>query len=104
MQTEATVDAPKDLPEDAIPRTETGLRVLYTLLFAVIAQLVAWILAVLVAVAVVSALVTRREPHPRLRAFGDGVARYLHQMGRYVTYNDRTPPFPFSDLPAAPRR
>lgn len=104
MQTEAAADAAHDLPDDAIPRTETGLRLLYTLLFGVIAQLVAWMLAVLVAVQTVTALVTRREPHPRLRAFGDGVARYLQQVCRYVTYNEPEPPFPFRDLPSAPRR
>lgn len=104
MQTDAAVDTVRDLPDDAIPRTETGLRLLYTLLFAVIAQVVAWMLAVLVAVQTISALVTRREPHPRLRTFGEGVARYLQEMCRYVTYNEPAPPFPFSDLPSAPRR
>lgn len=37
--------------------------------------------------------------NPALNEFSDGLARYIAQIVRYVTGNDETKPFPFTDWP-----
>ena len=82
-----------------LPRTETGLRLLYSAVFAVILHIVAGMLTLLVVFQLAFALATRKSPHPRLQAFGETLGRYMRQVLGYVTYNDPDPPFPFDDLP-----
>ena len=104
MQAHAHADATFDdsaAPE--LPRTETGLRLLYSAVFAIVLHIVAAILSLLVLFQLAFALATRQNPHPRLKAFGDSLARYTRQVMSYVTYNEAEPPFPFTDLPEEPQ-
>ena len=90
-----------DLDEGEIERGETGIRILLTLLFAVIAAAVEAVLTVLIVFSLGFALLTRRPPSERVRELSNRVIAYYYRIGRYMTYNDRCPPFPFSDFPEA---
>jgi hypothetical protein len=80
---------------------ETGVRALYTLLFALIWQVGESILGVVAVFGIVWALITRRPPPARLREFSNRLVTYLYRVGRYVTYNEAQVPFPISDFPPA---
>lgn len=101
MQNEATV-SPQDAseaPDEGLPRTDTAVRAVYSLMFALIAQVVGGIITAIAAFSIVYTWITREEPHPRVRKLGASLASYIHQVSRYVTYNGERAPFPFSDLP-----
>jgi hypothetical protein len=102
MQSEAPAnpqDAPGEIPDEGLPRTDTAVRAVYSLMFAFIAQVVGGIITALAAFSIVYTWITRQEPHPRVRKLGAGLARYIQQVSTYVTYNAEVAPFPFSDLP-----
>ena len=85
--------------EPELRRTDVGLRVLYTIVFSVILNLAGGLLTLLVAIQLVLALVTREQPHARLKQFAELMTRYCVLIVRYVTFSDDEPPFPFSDFP-----
>ena len=86
--------------EDEIDRGDTGLRILFTLLFFIIARLVEGVLAVLIFFQLATVLITQREPSDALRRFANHAISYLVRIGRYITYNDPQAPFPFREFPA----
>ncbi len=86
-----------DAPE--LPRTDVGIRILYTIVFSVILNLAGGLLTLLVAIQLVSALVTRKNPHVRLQQFAKLMTRYCVLLVRYITFADKEPPFPFADFP-----
>ena len=47
-------------------------------------------------------LATRLPPSPRVRDFANRVVGYYYRIGRYMTFNDARPPFPFADFPEPP--
>ncbi len=94
-----SVDQDSPAPAHELPRTETGLRVLYSLVFAAILHIVVAMLTVLVTIQVVYSLITRKRPHIRLGDFGAGLSRYCTNVFGYLTHNEDRPPFPFDDLP-----
>ncbi|MFT5284907.1 MAG: hypothetical protein ACI8TQ_001066 [Planctomycetota bacterium] len=83
-----------------LARTDIGLRVLYSFVFAFILNILAGALTILVVLQLIAALVTREAPRPRLKQFGQLMLRYFALIVRYVTFNDDQPPFPFADFPA----
>ncbi|MGH0031610.1 MAG: DUF4389 domain-containing protein [Myxococcota bacterium] len=84
-----------------IERGETGVRILLTLLFTVVAAALEAVISVIVVFELAWALVTRRRPDPRVRDLANRVVAYYYRIGRYLTYNDDAPPFPFADFPEA---
>ena len=82
-----------------IERRVTGIRIAYTLLFFVIAQVVETALTVIVLFELIYSLVTERPPSGVVRGFANRVLAYFYRIGRYVTYNDPEPPFPFREFP-----
>jgi hypothetical protein len=85
--------------EVEIERGETGVRILYTLLFLVIGRVVESVVIATVAFELLWALVTRQAPPPRVREFANRAISYFYRIGRYLTYNDPAPPFPLADFP-----
>ncbi|MFP8880314.1 MAG: DUF4389 domain-containing protein [Myxococcota bacterium] len=83
-----------------LDRGATGVRILYTLVFYVLANVAQGILTVLILFQLGFALITQREPGPEIRRFANQTLSYLVRIGRYLTYNDANPPFPFSEFPA----
>ena len=88
---------------EEVPRTETGLRILYSLVLYVLLHVVVGLLTLLVAFQLVYALVTRRAPHARVGKLGRSLVDYCHSAFRYLVHQSDRPPFPFDDLeePAA---
>jgi hypothetical protein len=86
--------------DTAIERKETGIRILFTILFLLIAEVIRIILGLVTLFSLVYALITKRPPGERVRLFANRTVSYLYHIWRYVTYNAPEPPFPFADFPA----
>lgn len=82
-----------------ITRGETGVRILLTLLFFLIAEVIQAVIAVCILFELIYALVTTSPPAPRVRAFANRVVSYYYRIGRYLTYAEPCPPFPFREFP-----
>ncbi len=83
-----------------IERTDTGLRILYSLLFWLIARVLGAVLGLLIVFDLLYTLVTGQLPPERLREFGNRIMTYFYRIGRYLSYNESALPFPFSEFPA----
>ncbi len=92
---------PRPEEDERIPRGETGLRILLTLLFGLIGSVLETVLGVIVIFQLIVALATQRPPSLRVREFANRIISYYYKLGRYVTYNESRVPFPFSDFPQA---
>jgi hypothetical protein len=84
-----------------IERSETGIRILTTILFLLAVRVVEFVLGLVILFELAFALATRSAPPVRVREFADRVIRYAWQMAQYLTYNRERPPFPFDDFPPA---
>ncbi len=82
-----------------IERGDTGVRILVTLLFCLVLNVVEAVLAVIILFELGYALLTRSEPSERVRGFANRVISYSYRIGRYLTFNAGSPPFPFSEFP-----
>lgn len=92
--------APRTVQDaDTLERGETGFRILLTLLFVLVAAALEAVLTVVIVFELLWALATRQPPRPRVRELANRVVTYYYRIGRYMTYNDARPPFPFSDFP-----
>ena len=85
--------------EGDIERSETLVRLAFTVLFAVILSIVETLIAVLVVFQLIYSLVTRRDPTLRVRELANMAVSYYYEVLRYVTHNESRLPFPFSDFP-----
>ena len=85
--------------ETIIERSQTGIRILLSLLFVVIFRVTSVVLAVVVVFELLYALVTRQPPSDRVRSFANRTLSYLYSVTRYLTYNQAEVPFPLSDFP-----
>ena len=82
-----------------IERKDTGLRILYSLLFWLIASVLETVLGLLVVFGLLYTLVTEQLPPDRVREFGNRIVAYFYRIGRYLTYNESALPFPFTEFP-----
>ena len=85
--------------EQEIERGKTGIRALLTLLFFVISRVVRAVLVLTVLFELLYTAITKSPPPERVRQFANRVVAYLYRIGRYVTYVEESPPFPFSEFP-----
>ncbi len=85
--------------EVEIERGETGVRILYTLLFLVIGRVVETVVISTIFFELLWALVTRQSPPPRVREFANRALSDFHRIGRDLTYNAPDPPVPRADFP-----
>jgi len=74
--------------------TETGIRILLSLLFLLIAEMVRTVLVVTIVFEVVWTLITKQPPNERVRRFANRALSYQYRLFRYLTYNDFARPFP----------
>jgi hypothetical protein len=84
-----------------IERGETGIRVLYTLLFILVIHAIEVVLGVVLLFSLVFAFLTRTQPPDQVRDFAERVIRYTAEVLGYLTYNREAAPFPFDSLPPA---
>ena len=82
-----------------LDRGETGRRILYTLVLYVFSNIAQGVLTVLILFQLGFALITQRAPGSEISRFASQTLSYLVRIGRFMTYNDATPPFPFSEFP-----
>ena len=87
--------------DDFVPRRETGLRILLTILFLLVAGVIETLLVFIVLFELGASLVTQRPPSPRVRELANRIVSYYYRLGRYMTYNESRIPFPFADFPEA---
>lgn len=87
-----------ELPEDRIPRGKIGMRLLLTILCLIILHVVQFVIQVLSLVQYIVLFITRARSEP-LRKFSNQAATYAYRLMRYVTLNENTRPFPFTDFP-----
>jgi hypothetical protein len=93
--------AVSESPRLEIDRSDTGVRVLLTLLFAVIWGVMESLLAVIVIFSLIWSLITREAPPLRLRELSNRMVSYAYRIWRYITLNEARVPFPFTDFPDA---
>ncbi len=84
-----------------IPRADTGIRILLTILFFLVAAALRAVVIVIAIFELLWALITQRAPSVRMREFANRVIAYYYRLHRYLTYNEATVPFPFSPFPPA---
>lgn len=85
--------------DDRIERTDTALRILYSLLFALIISVLETVVGAIVVFQLVYTLVTKQEPSRRVSDLGNRISAYFYRMLRYLTHNSDQLPFPFTDFP-----
>jgi hypothetical protein len=93
-------DLDPDHEQVELDRGETGVRILYAIVFSVAANIALSVLTVVILFQLGFALITQREPGPEIRRFANQTISYLVRIGRYLSYNDATPPFPFREFAA----
>jgi hypothetical protein len=87
-----------ELSKIDIPRGKIGIRLLLTLLFLAILSIMHFVVQVLTIIQYVILFITRSYSEP-LRSFSNKAAAFVYRLIRYVTLNDNTRPFPFTDFP-----
>jgi hypothetical protein len=87
-------DLKKSLESDAF-----WLKTLFIVLFSIIYRILDVVVLLLVIVQWGFNLTTG-QTNPALSEFSDGLARYIAQIVRYITANNNTKPFPFTDWPS----
>lgn len=95
------IDYVDDLEETGpeVDRSDTGIRVLLTLLFVLVASVAETVIGLIVLFELVWTLVTRQPPGVRVRELANRIIAYYYRIGRYLTFNDARVPYPFSDFP-----
>ena len=91
-------DDRETVPE--IERSDTLVRIVYSLLFWLVMGVVRGLVGVIVVFQLLWALITADRPPERVRELAHRLVAYSYRIGRYLTYNEACPPFPFSDFPA----
>ncbi len=86
------------LSQGGISRAKIGLRLIFTLLFLVILSIMHFIIQMITLIQYVVLLITRSYSEP-LRSFSNKAAAYVYRLIRYVTLNENTRPFPFTEFP-----
>src|SRR5208337_2952027 len=86
------------LSQDPIPRGKIGIRLIFTLIFLVILSLMHFIIQMTTLIQYVILIITKSYSEP-LRSFSNKAAAYVYRIIRYMTLNDNTRPFPFTDFP-----
>jgi len=81
-----------------LSRKKIGIRLLYTVLFLLVFEILKLIVQVTVLFQYIYLFITRTHNEP-VRRFCTKVAIFAYRVIRYVTLNDNTRPYPFSDFP-----
>jgi hypothetical protein len=73
------------------------MRVVYMVLFSVALYLVLCLMGLVVLAQIVFSLLTGK-PNDNLKQFGADISLYIHQIVKFLTYNQDTKPYPFNPL------
>lgn len=88
-----------DQPQEALSRSQIGVRLLYTLLFAAIFGILKFLILVTTLFQFVLLFITLKHSEP-VRTFANRVVAYGYLVWRYITLNINERPFPFAEFPA----
>ncbi len=82
-----------------LDRADTGIRILYSVLFVIINNLLTGAIGIIVVFELGFSLITKRPPPTRVRRVANSVISYSYRLQRWLTHTEARLPFPFSDLP-----
>jgi hypothetical protein len=82
-----------------LDRADTGIRILYSVLFAIINNLLAGAIGFIVVFELGFSLITKRPPANRVRSIANSIISYSYRLQRWLAHTESQLPFPFSDLP-----
>jgi len=85
---------------DHLTELSTWTRMVFIVLFAIVFNFVELLVAGIVAIQFVSQLCTGRTV-PRLQEQGKVLAKYVHEIVLFLTYQTDQRPYPFSAMPEA---
>lgn len=85
--------------DDKIPRGKAATRLIFTLICMIVLYVVQFVIQAITLIQYIILLITRGYSEP-LRKFSNQAATYSYRLVRYVTLNENTRPFPFSDFPS----
>lgn len=80
--------------EENLKSKSTWMRLIFMIVFSVLASVASFVVSVIVVFGFLWVLVTG-ETNKQLQKAGQGIASYLYQVLRYLTYNSDDRPFPF---------
>ncbi len=86
-------DSDRQMEENLKSRT-TWLRLIFMVIFCAVTSLAILVGSFVVALGFLWVLFTG-EVNPQLKATGQGLAKYVYQIIRYLTFNSEEKPFPF---------
>jgi len=86
-------------PQATLTRKQIAIRLLYTLLYVAIFMVTKTIVLLITLFEYFMLLVTLHHNEPA-RAFANKVVTYTYRLMRYMTLNENSRPFPFSEFPA----
>lgn len=81
-----------------LSRKNIVIRFLYTIFFLIVFEILKMVIQVTVLFQYIYLFITKTYSTP-LRSFSNKVSIYAYRVMRYVTLNENTLPFPFSDFP-----
>ena len=87
-----------DIQKYTVERKKIAIRLLYTILNVVVLEILKVIIQVTVLFQYVYLFITRTYNEP-VRRFANKVSTYAYRVIRYLSLNENTIPFPFSDFP-----
>ena len=82
----------------ASARQALFIRALFMILFVIIYYVAEWLVVAVAVFQFVVVLITGKA-NGNLTAFGEGLARFVYQIARFLTFNSEDKPFPFSQWP-----
>ena len=82
--------------EENVKSRSTWLRLLFMVIYAALASIASMVLGAVVVLGFLVVLFTG-ETNRQLRNAGQGIASYLYQIIRFLTYNSDDKPFPFGN-------
>jgi len=87
-----------DIQKYTIERKKIAIRLLYTILNVVVLEILKAIIYVTVIFQYIYLFIFQ-SPNEPIRVFSNRIATYAYRVIRYLSLNESTIPFPFSDFP-----
>ena len=87
-----------DTQETPVNRKKIAVRFLYTLLFVIVLAILIKIIQLTILFQYVYLFISLKY-NDRIRTFSNKISTYAYKVMRYISLNDNTPLFPFTDFP-----
>lgn len=87
-----------DQPQEATPRSQIAIRLLFTILFLPIYGICNALIVLTTLFQFVLLFITQKHSEP-VRTFANRVISFAYRVWRYVSLNSSQRPFPFAEFP-----